>query len=182
MHGVKRMASSTKRFLPDLREKNFPLLTRELYEVVGDANADYNCIAFAAGDTTRWWEPDPLGVYYWPIANREYTVPCYSEMFESLGYERCRCSLRKRRFEKIALYHDPVGCVATLFQAAVLPNTPTHAARQFSSGYWRSKLGPWELIEHKTLKCLNGTDRTGRRTSYGEPIRFFKRTVATIDA
>jgi len=171
------MASSTKRYLPPLRERNFPYLTKELYEVVEDATDDYNCIAFAAGDKTRWWEPDPLGVYYWPIPKREYSVPCYTEMFESLGYKQCICSLRKRGFEKVAIYYDPVGCVATLYHAAVLPNTPTHAARQFPNGYWRSKLGPWELIEHKTLKCLNGTDRTGRRTSYGEPTKFLKRSL-----
>lgn len=60
------MANSDKKYLEDWQEENFPRLTRELYEVKSDAtpliNANivspYNCIAFAAGDDTRWWEPD----------------------------------------------------------------------------------------------------------------------------
>jgi len=176
--GAKKMGSSAKRYLPQIREQNFPFLTRDLYEVVDGETNNYNCIAFAAGDTTRWWEPDPWGVYFWPIPKREYTVLCFIEMFESLEYQKCKCSLKKRDLEKVAIYHDPVGCVATQDHAEVLPNSPTHAARQFPNGYWRSKLGPWELIEHKTLKCLNGTDRTGLRTSYGEPIQILKRPRA----
>jgi hypothetical protein len=154
------MANSPKRYLPPLREANFPNLSKDLYEVTSDETNDYNCIAFAAGDNTRWWEPDPHGVYYWPSQiKREYTVECYVEVFESLGYQKCRCSLRKRGFEKVALYHDPVG------------NSPTHAARQLPNGIWKSKLGGWEDIEHKTLKCLNG------RTSYGELVQILKRAV-----
>jgi len=171
------MACSSKKYLPPEVEKHFPFLTRDLYEVIDDEPKDYNCIAFAAGDQTRWWEPDPWGVYYWPIPKREYTVVCFVEMFESLNYQKCKCSLKKRSFEKVALYHDPVGCVATPDPAEVLPNSPTHAARQFPHGYWRSKLGRGELIEHKTLKCLSGTDITGQRTSYGEPIQILKRPV-----
>lgn len=171
------MASSPKRYLPQSREANFPFLTKDLYEVTDDESDDYNCIAFAAGDKTRWWWPDPWGQYYWPIQKRDETVEAFIEMFESLGYQKCRCSLKKRGFEKVALYYDPVGCVATPDHPEVLPNSPTHAARQFPNGFWRSKLGPWEQIEHKTLKCLNGTDKTGQRTSYGEPFKILKRAA-----
>jgi len=93
------MASSTKRHLPPDREKNFPNLTRELYEVTEDETDDYNCIAFAAGDKTRWWWPDPWGQYYWPIQKRDETVEAFMQMFESLDYKKCKCSLRSRRFE-----------------------------------------------------------------------------------
>ena len=89
------MACSSKKYLPPEVEKHFPFLTRDLYEVVDDEPKDYNCIAFAAGDQTRWWEPDPWGVYYWPIPKREYTVVCFVEMFESLNYQKCKCSLKK---------------------------------------------------------------------------------------
>ena len=165
------MASSVKRYLAPAREKNFPNLTKNLYEVVDDETDAYNCIAFAAGDKTRWWEPDPYGVYYWPIPRREYTVSCYVELFESLGYKKCKCSIRWRGIERVALYYDPVG------SPQMPPNSPTHAAKQFPNGRWRSKLGAWELIEHKGLTCLNGTDATGSRTSYGEPFQLFKRPI-----
>jgi hypothetical protein len=176
------MASSPKRYLSPEREANFPHLTKDLYEVTEDETNAYNCIALAAGDKTRRWEPDQTQVYFWPIPKREYTVECFIEAFESLNYQRCRCSLKKRRFEKVALYHDPAGCCEAIdnfgfWHPEVLPNSPTHAAKQLPSGIWNSKLGDWEEIEHKTLKCLNGTDTTGKRVSYGEPIQILKRAL-----
>jgi hypothetical protein len=91
------------------------------------------CIPFAAGDKTRWWEPDAGSVYFWPIPKREYTVDCLNEAFESLGYKKCKCSLKKRGFEKVAIYHDPVGFVEGVYDFGiwhpeVLPKSPTHAA------------------------------------------------------
>jgi hypothetical protein len=176
------MASSPKRYLPKEREENFPYLTKKLYEVTDDESDNYNCIALAAGDKTRWWEPDASGVYYWPIFKREWTVDCLIEMFESLNFQKCRCSLKKRGFEKVTLYHDPVGCIEGIsnfgmWHPEVLPNSPTHAAKQLPNGAWQSKLGGWEEIEHRTLKCLNGTDITGKRISYGKPIQILKRDL-----
>ncbi len=50
------------------REAVFPRLARPNYEVTSDETTAYNCIAFAADDTTRKWDcptiPDPG--YYWP--------------------------------------------------------------------------------------------------------------------
>jgi len=183
LRGVGQMASSPKRYLPQEREENFPCLTKNLYEVTRDETIDYNCIALAAGDRTRRWEPDPSGVYYWPISKREYTVECFVEMFESLGYQKCKCSLKKRLFEKVALYYDPVGCVEAvdnfgLWHPEVLPNFPTHATKQLLNGIWNSKLGDWEEIEHRTLRCLNGTDITGKRSSYGKPVQILKRALS----
>jgi hypothetical protein len=180
--GAGKMATSAKRYLRLNREKNFPYLTRQLYEVTDNETNDYNCIGLAAGDKTRWWEPEPSGQYYWPIPNREYTVRCYTEAFESLGYQKCICSLKKRSFEKVAIYHDPLGCVEAIdnfgmWHPEVLPKTPTHAAKQLPSGEWNSKLGGWEEIKHKTLSCLNGTDITGKRISYGKPIQILKRPL-----
>lgn len=165
------MVSSNKRLLSKAREENFPRLTPDLYEVVDDETDVYNCIAYAAGDTTRWWWPDPFGVYYWPLSKREQTVECFIEMFESLDYSKCRCSLKRRSLVKIALYYDPVGCASLRITAG----SPTHAAIQQNNGTWRSKLGDWELIEHRTLKSLNGTDPTGVRISYGEPVQIMRK-------
>ena len=176
------MARFPNRYLPKDREENFPYLTRKVYGVTEDESIDYNCIALAAGDKTRRWEPDPTGVYYWPIQKREYTTECLIEMFESLGYEKCRCSLKSRKFEKVALYHDPVGCVEGIsnfghWHPEVLPNFPTHAAKQLPKGTWNSKLGDWEEIEHGTLKCLNGTDFAGKRISYGETVQILRKPI-----
>ena len=48
----------------DLLVEAFPNLASEGFETVGQASELYNCIAYAAGDTTKWWWPD--GINYWP--------------------------------------------------------------------------------------------------------------------
>lgn len=173
------MASSNKKFLdPDL-ERHFPNLNRNLYEVKSEqtpfSNAlvvpPYNCIAFAAGDDTRWWQPDPTGQYYWPAGvKREYTLAAHVEMFESLGYQKCSERTPETNFEKVAVYCTRLGNPWTL------PSTPTHAALQ-QNGIWKSKIGEWEDIEHLNLECLNGEDVTGKTEPYGEPIQILKRHI-----
>ena len=176
------MANLTKRYLSLTQEQNFPNLTRALYEVKSDptplANTHiipaYNCIAFAAGDDTRWWEPDQNQVYYWPISNRDYTVECYIEVFESLGYQKLEsgipaASIHEPGFEKVAIYYSRMGNPWTP------RDSPTHAALQTKNGIWKSKLGQDEDIEHLNLECLNGDDITGRIEPYGEPVKIMKR-------
>ncbi|MBU2521028.1 MAG: hypothetical protein KKD50_02235, partial [Proteobacteria bacterium] len=48
-------------------EKSFPKLQDGGYRITSLDTVDYNCIAWAAGDTEAWWWPDPLNMYYWPI-------------------------------------------------------------------------------------------------------------------
>jgi hypothetical protein len=50
--------------------------------------------------------------------------------------------------------------------------TPTHMARQLTSGRWTSKLGELEDIEHLTLEQLSGSD-------YGQAVQFLKRKLPT---
>ena len=45
------------RHLSAEREAAFPRLARPNYEVTSDETAVYNCIAYAADDTTRKWDP-----------------------------------------------------------------------------------------------------------------------------
>jgi hypothetical protein len=172
------MASLSKRFLDPDRERHFPFLTRDLYEVKSEETPvirshivpSYNCIAFAAGDTTRWWEPDQAGQYFWPShIPREYTVERCVEVFEWLGYEKCANATPESGFEKVSVYYTPVG------NPWIPRGSPTHAALQMDNGIWKSKLGPWEDIEHLTLECLNGNDISGSIEPYGEPVQILKR-------
>ena len=39
-------------------EDLFPKLRGKAYQVTSPRNEAYNCIAWAAGDTTDWWWPD----------------------------------------------------------------------------------------------------------------------------
>ncbi|HTX22755.1 MAG TPA: hypothetical protein VMD27_12980 [Candidatus Aquilonibacter sp.] len=107
-------------------------------------------------------------------------------MFESLGYKKCKCSIKNRRFEKVAVYYDPVGCDEAVdnfgfWHPEIPPDFPTHAAKQLPRGTWNSKLGDWEEIEHGTLKCLSGTDNTGKRVSYGKPIQILRKSITSPD-
>lgn len=97
----------------------------------------YNCIAWAADDTTRWWWPGPEEISYWPPnVSRIETLEAFVEAFATLGYKPCDNDLLEPEFEKIAIFVDSKG-------------EPTHAARQLPNGKWTSKLGRLEDVEHE---------------------------------
>lgn len=97
---------------------------------------DYNCIAWAAGEDNRWWEPDPMQNYYWPPqAPRLYTLDAVIKAYESIGFAVCQDGTLEAGFIKIALFVDA-------------HTIPTHAARLLPNGKWTSKCGNWEDIEH----------------------------------
>lgn len=126
------------------------------------ATIDYNCIAWAASDTSNWWWPDDplIGYGYWPDGvERTVTVQAFVKAYRTVDYEVCEDGLLEAGFEKIVIY--------------VLNGEPTHAARQLADGKWTSKLGPFEDITHSTLICLNGP-------LYGEPHTYMKRPVKAV--
>lgn len=108
----------------------------------------YNCIAWAAGDTTRKWWPDFARIGYWPPgAPREETIAAFMDAFATLGYQICFDERFEDGIEKVALYgtQEPDGTIL-----------PTHAARQLESGKWTSKLGDFEDISHETVNDVSG--------------------------
>jgi hypothetical protein len=124
------------------------------------ATTDYNCIAWAASETTDWWWPDDpvIGNGYWPLGvPREETIPAFIAAYETLGYRKCKRGWLERGFEKIAIYADSAG-------------VPTHAARQLENGSWTTKFGPYEDVEHVSLGCLNGP-------LYGKAVAYMKRRI-----
>jgi len=121
----------------------WPHLGQECRET-SPATTDYNCIAWAAGDTKRWWWPNPALTYYWPVgAPRTLTLDAFARAYSALGYEPCANSNLEADFEKVAIYVDSA-------------DRPTHAARQLPDGRWTSKLGNLIDIEHANLECLRG--------------------------
>jgi hypothetical protein len=136
------------------KENKWPFLCSEGYDAVSPETWSYNCIAFAADKDTQWWWPDADGDADWPIARREVTLDCFIEAFETLAYKKCRSARQRRGFEKIAIY--------------ALAGEPTHAAKQLPDGRWKSKLGPWEDIEHNTLKAVE-------EYIYGKAVVFMER-------
>jgi hypothetical protein len=132
----------------------FPRLTPSNHRVTSPEAADYNCVAWAAGDTARWWQP---GVF-WPAAtpSGDYGIAVLVLAFQGLGYEPCPDCGLEPGFEKVALYGD-----RTFY---------THAARQLADGLWTSKLGGAEDIEHDTPETVAGG-------VYGEVAQFMRRSV-----
>jgi hypothetical protein len=138
--------------------KCFPRLTLDNHRTTSPPTPDYNCVAWAAGDTEHWWQP---GRYWlpkdWPAD--EFGLAALEQAFFALGHVDCsmdaRCELG---FEKVALYGSG------LFY--------THAARQFANGKWTSKLGEDVDIEHDAPEDVAGG-------IYGEVVGVMKRSIRT---
>ncbi len=62
----------------------FPKLNDKNHEITSAADSDYNCIAWAAGDNSKWWTHIPG--YRWP-AQRNPQIEALVAVFENLGYE-----------------------------------------------------------------------------------------------
>lgn len=121
----------------------FPRLTEANSRPTSPYDEGYNCIAWAAEDTDRWWWPDAQGQFYWPPdIERSETIDAFVRAYGLMGYvHRTNASIESST-QKVAIYTDAQG-------------TPTHAARQLPDGWWASKLGPQIDIEHD-LTALDG--------------------------
>lgn len=133
----------------------FPLLTPHNHRETSNASPDYNCVAWAAGDTENWWQP---GVF-WPkdMPQDDVGIGALEQAFFKLGYESGADDSLEPGWEKVALYGS--GFMYT------------HAARQLPDGKWTSKLGSGIDIEHDTPDVVSGG-------LYGEVVEFMKRRVA----
>jgi hypothetical protein len=122
----------------------FPGLRGTRIAITSERADEYNCIAWAAGNDSRWWQPSHTGGFYWPpdVPNQP-TLASYIEAFATLGYVVCDSAATERGYEKVAMYVDQNG-------------VPSHAARQLPSGAWTSKLGSEEDIRHETPQVLEG--------------------------
>lgn len=137
-------------------ENYFPELGAGAYRVTSPETPSYNCVAWAAGDETAWWEPDPNYQYYWPPGlPRVFSVEAYIEAYRALGYVSCEAEHEEPGFEKVAIFADSQG-------------RPTHVARQLPTGVWTSKLGQLQDIEHNRLPAVAGAH-------YGSPVAYLRR-------
>jgi hypothetical protein len=140
-------------------EKAFPKIRREGYKITSRETTDYNCFAWAVGETSQWWSPANSKGYYWPAGvPTTLVIGSFVKLYEAAGnFSPCFEHQFERGFEKIAIYADKEGIV-------------THVARQLSSGEWTSKLGDWEDIRHKNLAAIEGS-------FYGKVSQIMKRSV-----
>ena len=126
-------------------EAFFPGLGDTAFRVTSPATRDYNCIAWAAGDTAHWWWPDAdpdNDAIFWPAGVvLEETLDAFVAAFATVGYIPCSGEQPEPGFERFALFAKA--------------GVPTHASRQLPSGRWTSKLGFREDIEHD-LNAVSG--------------------------
>lgn len=128
------------------------------YKRTSPSAKEYNCIAWAAGIDSEWWEPDPFGLWAWPPkAPREYSVQAYIAAYQTLGFRRCPSAIPEVGFEKIAIFTKG--------------GVPQHAARLLGTGEWTSKMGQDQDISH-ALDGLNGS-------VYGDHSVYMKRRITT---
>jgi hypothetical protein len=137
-------------------EREFLKLRDERYLVTSDSTDEYNCIAWAANDSERWWWPHPDA--YWPIGiPRIETLDNFIRAFQTLGYEPCEDGALEAGYTKVAIYLNSQG-------------RPTHMARQLPSDGWTSKLGEAWDIEHQTVQGVEGN-------SYGRVGQYLKKAL-----
>ena len=140
-------------------EVAFPGLAGSGYRVTSPRDPDYNCIAWAAGETDKWWWPGSPGKrgVHWPDgAIHEATVEAFVEAFETLGYRSCGLNdALEEGFEKLAIL--------------TLNGRVKHMARQLRSGLWTSKMGALEDISHH-LSALDDDPM------YGKVVRILRRS------
>jgi hypothetical protein len=115
----------------------------QTFEPTSPSTYTYNCIAWAAGDDTRWWWPDVDS--YWPDTGMKGKSPRHlCRAFETLGYESCDMDATfDPNYDKVALFE--------------LDGRMTHAARQLGEDAWTSKAGNFTDFTHP-LHALDGTD------------------------
>lgn len=136
--------------------KNFTRRSRE--------TDDYNCIAYAAGDKTRWWWPQrgeiaPNGnEAYWPKGcPLGFSVGDFIQTFSiALGYAECDNHETERGYQKLAIWERHNRKVSHM--AILIPHR---------DGWAMSKIGESVDIEHR-LDALDSD-------TYGSVAAFLKR-------
>ncbi len=137
------------RWLPRLHESGE-------YEERSPIDASYNCVAFAAGDMTRFWSPKMMDGYSWPAdAPADETISGVMAALECAGFVECSDATFEDDYEKVAIF--------------AIGDFPTHAARQdVDVDAWLSKLGKEYDIAHTNLADVGGE-------AYGEPVAYMRR-------
>jgi hypothetical protein len=136
----------------------FPNLRSEPHNVTSLFTDEYNCVAWAAADTERWWWPGQNG--YWPEDLPLIdSVENFVRAFRQLNYQPCDDGSFEADYEKVAVYVGADGRVK-------------HMARQLDANAWTSKLGQAWDIEHATPQGVECP-------TYGRVAQFLRRPAET---
>jgi hypothetical protein len=107
-------------------EHDFPGLAGKQYDL-SDEDFNYNCLAFALGDETHWWEPPKQPGQYWPPGfPDDTTISTVEAIIRCHGFTIELNAALTPQADAIAIYG--------------IGNEWTHFAK-FTAGKWHSKLG-----------------------------------------
>lgn len=69
-------------------ELSFPMLLRGVnFDQASDEDFNYNCLAFAVGDKSNWWDPPGRYGHYWPPGfSEDATVETVARIIALHGY------------------------------------------------------------------------------------------------
>lgn len=119
------------------------------FKITSDETGTYNCIAWAAGDTTKWWDPQN----HWPDkVNKGMKIDDLIDAYKTEGFSVCDDGTYEENVQKIALYEKD--------------GRWTHAAKQLNKDSWSSKLGESFDISHDKPDDLGGGGQ------YGSVVRY----------
>lgn len=139
------MGKGTEAIILEITQ-DFPKLKHDKgFLISSNADSHYNCIAWACFYQDRWIQPPYLGrpnldcVVWWPPSVPTGLDPDnLIELFKSKGYEICNSFIHEPGYRKVALYKSEST------------NLWTHASRELTNGFWSSKLGNSNDIQHST--------------------------------
>jgi len=146
-------------------EATFPRLSGAKWFSKSPFDDTYQCIAWAAGDTSRkWWPINNPPECHWPEgAPFDDTVGSFVHAFATLGYKPCSNSAFELWHQKVAIYATSTGLVR-------------HMARQHFFGRgWLSKPGKLEDIVHPDLQSIEG-DPSPNALEYGKVVQILERS------
>jgi len=135
-------------------EQDFPGLIGANYALSAE-DFNINCLAYAMGDPSNWWEPPKGQGQYWPDGFSEDTsVQTAEEILRSRGYT-----------EEIQIGKVPGGEAIAIYSDG---HEWTHFAK-FSDGVWSSKLGDGHDVCGHDLEHLVGHLYGGVRKILAKP-------------
>lgn len=122
-------------------ESDFPLLIGKQYEL-SDENFTYNCLAYALGDESNWWEPPKQSGQYWPPGYPDdTTLPTVEAIIRCHGFT-----------VQVDIAITPETDAIAIYGAG---NEWTHFAKCVN-GRWCSKLGDGHDVVDIRLEDLEG--------------------------
>jgi hypothetical protein len=140
-------------------EADFPALKSRDYEL-SEQDFNFNCLAYALGDQTNWWEPPRGSGRYWPAGfPADVTIQTAESIIRTHGFTAELDAAIEPDTDAIAIYGQG--------------HEWTHFAK-FVQGVWSSKLGEGHDVVRFRLQDLEGS-------LYGRVVKVLSRPKEGAD-